>query len=172
MPKADTAGNVAATVAVPRWLPVVSTLLVVAGLAVSGYLTVEHYTAGTTLACPETGVINCQKVTTSAQSAVFGIPVALLGLAFFAAMTPACWAPAWRASRPAIRWARVLFAVTGVGFVFYLIYAELFVLGAICLWCTAVHVITVALFAVIMWGTALVEPVKPIDRVGPVEPVD
>jgi uncharacterized membrane protein len=42
--------------------------------------------------------------------------------------------------------------------VFYLVYAELFVLDAICLWCTAVHVITVALFGAIAWGTAVVEP--------------
>jgi uncharacterized membrane protein len=159
MPEADTAAGVADTVSVPRWLPVVTTLLVVAGLAVSGYLTVEHYIAGTTLACPETGVINCQKVTSSAQSAVFGIPVALLGTAFFVVMAPACLPWAWRVGHPAIRWGRALFALTGVGFVFYLVYAELFVLNAICLWCTAVHVITVALFAVIIWGTALVDAI-------------
>jgi uncharacterized membrane protein len=148
----------APSLTVPRWLPLTTTLLALAGLAVAGYLTVEHYTAATTLACPETGVINCQKVTTSAQSTVAGIPVALLGLLFFAAMTPACLGPAWRSPHPAIRWGRTVSALAGVGFVCYLVYAELFVLDAICLWCTAVHVITVALFAVIAWGTAILEP--------------
>jgi uncharacterized membrane protein len=138
----------------PRWLPVTSLLLVLAGVAVAGYLTVEHYTASTTLACPETGVVNCQKVTTSAQSTVLGIPVALLGLLFFLALVPACLPVAWRSGQPAVRWGRVVFALAGVGFVLYLIYAELFVLDAICLWCTAVHVIAVALFAVIALGTA------------------
>ena len=149
MPRADRRG------APPRWLPATSVLLVLAGLAVATYLTVEHYTASKTLACPETGVINCQKVTTSAQSTVFGIPVAVLGLLFFLVMVPACVGPAWRLTHPAVRWGRVAAAAVGVCFVFYLVYAELFVLDAICLWCTAVHVLTVVLFGVIAWGTAV-----------------
>jgi len=39
----------------------------------------------------------------------------------------------------------------------YLLWAELFQLDAICLWCTAIHVLTVALFGVIAIGTALVD---------------
>jgi uncharacterized membrane protein len=138
----------------PRWLPLASLSLGLAGLAVAVYLTVEHYTAAKTLACPETAVLNCQKVTTSAQSVVLGVPVALLGLLFFIALVPLCLPVAWRSAHRAVRWGRVLFALIGVCFVVYLIYAELFVLDAICLWCTAVHVITVALFAVIALGTA------------------
>jgi uncharacterized membrane protein len=125
------------------------------GLLVAGYLTVEHYTASTTLACPETGIVNCQKVTSSAQSAVFGIPVALLGLLFFAVMLVACLPPVWRMTQPAVRLGRLAFAGVGVAFVVYLVYAELFVLDAICLWCTAVHVLTVALFAVVAFAAAL-----------------
>jgi len=138
----------------PRWLAPASLALGLAGLAVATYLTVEHYTASKTLACPETAVLNCQKVTTSAQSVVLGVPVALLGLLFFIALVPLCLPLAWRSAHPAVRWGRVLFALIGVCFVLYLIYAELFVLDAICLWCTAVHVITLALFAVIALGTA------------------
>jgi uncharacterized membrane protein len=147
--------------AVPRWLPWTSLVLCGAGLAVAGYLTVEHFTASTTLACPEHGIVNCQKVTTSAQSAVFGIPVAVLGLVFFAVLLPACLPAAWRARGQRgrlLRWGRGGFALVGVGFVVYLLYAELFVLDAICLWCTAVHVLTVALFAVIALGTAALDP--------------
>jgi len=138
----------------PRWLAPASLALGLAGVAVATYLTVEHYTASTTLACPETAVLNCQKVTTSAQSVVLGVPVALLGLLFFLALVPLCLPVAWRSAHRAVRWGRVLFALIGVCFVLYLIYAELFVLDAICLWCTAVHVITLALFAVIALGTA------------------
>jgi len=147
---------------VPAWIPVATTVLSVAGLLVAAYLTYEHFTASTTLACPETGVVNCQKVTTSEQSVVFGIPVALLGLLFFVFMVPVSLPVAWRHPHPAVRWARGLAALVGVGFVFYLVYAELFVLDAICLWCTAVHVITVVLFAVIAWGMAVAEPAAPV----------
>jgi uncharacterized membrane protein len=155
MPRAES--RAPGTVRVPGWLPVASLLLVVAGIAVAGYLTVEHYTASTTLACPETGVVNCQKVTTSAQSVVVGIPVALLGLLYFAAMLPLCLPVAWRSARWELRSGRAGLSLVGVGFVVYLVYTELFTLNAICLWCTAVHVITLALFAVIVFGNALVE---------------
>jgi uncharacterized membrane protein len=145
-------------VAVPAWLPIVSLALAFAGLLVAGYLTIEHFTASTTLACPETGVVNCTKVTTSEQSKVLGIPVAVLGLAFFAPMVVACLPKLWRDQRPAVRYGRLGLAGLGVLFVFYLVYAELFVIDAICLWCTAVHVLTVALFAVIAFGSALASP--------------
>jgi uncharacterized membrane protein len=136
---------------------VVTTLvLALAGTLVAVYLTIEHFSSSTTLACPETGVVNCQKVTTSEQSKVFGIPVAPLGLAFFVPMLVACLPFAWRNGSPVVRWGRVAYALIGVGFVFYLIYAELFILDAICLWCTAVHGLTIALFAVIVFATAMV----------------
>ena len=82
----------------------------------------------------------------------------MLGLVFFVVLLPACLPAAWRSRRPALRWGRLAFAVIGVGFVAYLVYTELFTLDAICLWCTAVHVITLALFAVILAGTVLTTP--------------
>ncbi len=107
MPPADTRRQPAPVATppagVPAWTPVVTLALCVVGLAVAGYLTVEHYTAATTLACPETGIVNCQKVTTSAQSSLLGIPVAVLGLVFFAVLLPACLPAAWRSHRSVLR---------------------------------------------------------------------
>jgi uncharacterized membrane protein len=147
----------AAAIAVPRWVLITSLALATAGLLVAAYLTIEHFTASTTLACPETGVVNCQKVTTSEQSRIFGIPVAPLGLAFFLPMLIACLPRAWRDKRPAVRYGRLALATLGVVFVLYLLYAELFILDAICLWCTAVHALTIALFAVVAFATASFE---------------
>jgi hypothetical protein len=45
-------------VSAPRWAGPTSLLLAVLGVAVSAYLTVEHYTSSSSLACPETGVVN------------------------------------------------------------------------------------------------------------------
>ena len=47
--------------------------------------------------------------------------------------------------------------MAGIGFVLCLLYAELFTIGAICLYCTSVHVITFVLFvltaiAAAAWG--------------------
>ena len=94
------------------------------------------------------------KVTTSPQSYVFGIPVAVLGLAFFlfavAAMSP--WA--WRSRRREVHIVRLASTVVGIGFVLYLIYAELFIIGSICLYCTSVHVLTFVLFALTAFAAA------------------
>jgi uncharacterized membrane protein len=140
-----TGGRTAAT---PLWLQVSTLALSLAGLAVTGYLTIAHYTTPTALACPDTGVINCEKVTTSPESVLFGtVPVALLGLAFYVVVTAMNTPWAWRAASPWIRWARLGSLITGVVFVLYLIYTELFTLNAICLWCTGIHVITFLLFA-------------------------
>jgi uncharacterized membrane protein len=144
---------------VPLWLQLTTFLLALAGLGVSIYLTIAHFTESTLAGCSETsGLVNCTKVTTSAESYVFGIPVAVLGLAFFvfavAIMSP--WA--WRSNRREVHLARLASVVVGIGFVIYLLYAELFIIGSICLYCTSVHVITFALFALTMfaaaaWGT-------------------
>jgi uncharacterized membrane protein len=140
------------------WLRWTTFVLALAGLGVSIYLTYAHYTQSALAGCTETsGVVNCGKVTTSAQSVVFGIPVAVLGLAFYvfavAIMSP--WA--WKARRREVGWLRLASLIVGIGFVLYLIYAELFDIGSICLYCTSVHVITFLLFvltglAVAVWG--------------------
>jgi uncharacterized membrane protein len=139
------------------WLQLATFVLALAGLGVSIYLTIAHFTESTLAGCSESGVVNCTKVTTSPQSYVFGIPVAVLGLAFYvfavAIMSP--WA--WRAARREVHLLRIASLVVGIGFVLYLIYAELFIIGSICLYCTSVHAITFVLFvltmiAVAAWG--------------------
>lgn len=145
---------------VPTWLPITSLLIALAGLGASIYLTYEHFTQNASLACASNSVINCTAVTTSPQSKVFGIPVAVLGLVFFVAIIPLLTPMGWRMNTRLVRGGRLLAAVVGVGFVFYLIYVELFDVGKICEWCTGVHVLTVALFAVILFGTASLDPVE------------
>jgi uncharacterized membrane protein len=143
---------------VPTWLPITSMLIGLAGLGASIYLTYEHFTANTTLACSVNSVIDCSAVTTSAQSKVFGIPVAVLGLVFFVGILSLLTPQAWRINTKPVRNVRMLASAIGVCFVFYLIYAELFEIGKICEWCTGVHILTVALFAVILFGTASLDP--------------
>ena len=132
----------------------VDTSLVVAliGLALSAYLTIAHFTSPAVLACPEGTTINCAKVPSSPWSEIFGVPVAVLGLAYFLAMSvllvPAAWR--WQALDPV----RLAGAVAGVGMVLYLIWIELFRVNALCLWCTGVHVCTLALLATVLWRTA------------------
>ena len=141
----------------PAWLQWSTFALAILGLAASAYLTYTHFTDSGLLGCAEKGTINCAKVTTSPQSYVFGIPVAVLGLAFYVFLVAIMSPWAWRSGRREIALARMASLVVGVGFVLYLVYAELFDIGAICLYCTSVHVITFLLFvltglAVAIWG--------------------
>lgn len=138
----------------PRWPSVVGLVLCALGFGVAAYLTFEHYTSSTTLSCPaHGGAINCLKVTTSGYSKIAGVPVAVLGLVFFAVMAVLQSPPAWRSTRVEIVWARVAWSVLGVGTALWLIYAELFKVEAICLWCTSVHVLTLLVFVTTLFGT-------------------
>jgi uncharacterized membrane protein len=141
--------------AVPVWLRLTTFLLALAGLGPSIYLTIAHFTQSTLAGCNETaGLVNCTKVTTSAQSYVFGIPVAVLGLAFYVFMVAIMSPWAWRATRREVHLARIAALVAGVGFVLYLLYAELFIIGSICLYCTSVHVVTFILFVLTVFAAA------------------
>ena len=142
------------------WLRWTTFALALIGLGVSVYLTYAHYTESALAGCTEaTGVVNCGKVTTSEQSVVFGIPVAVLGLAFYVFMVAIMSPWAWKARRREVGLVRIASLVVGIGFVLYLVYAELFDIGSICLYCTSVHVITFFLFvltglAAAIWGFA------------------
>jgi uncharacterized membrane protein len=141
----------------PTWLQLSTLVLALGGLGVSIYLTIAHYTESALLGCSEKGLVNCTKVTTSPQSIVFGIPVAVLGLAFYLFIVPMMSPWVWRSARREVAWARLGSLVVGIGFVLYLVYAELFEIDNICLYCTSVHIITFLLFvltvlAVAVWG--------------------
>jgi uncharacterized membrane protein len=139
----------------PLWVQLTSLVLALLGLGVSIYLTIEHFTGNTTLACSDNGLVNCAAVTKSSQSMVFGVfPVAVLGLAFFVFMVPMLTPWAWRSQRREIAVARLASTVVGVGFILYLIYVELLQVDAICLWCTSVHIITFLLFVLVAMSAA------------------
>lgn len=124
----------------------------VLGLGPATYLTIEHFSSSPSFLCPENSAINCLKVTTSEWSRVAGMPVAVLGLVFFAVMAVLCLPWLWR-----VRWldgVRVAGGVAGIISVLYLVWAELFRIRAICLWCTVVHVLTVVLFGAILWAVS------------------
>jgi uncharacterized membrane protein len=130
----------------PRWPGVVGTLVSTVGLGIAGYLTYEHYTGSSSLVCSDKGIVNCLEVTTSSYSKVAGVPVAVLGLIFFVVMLILQLPAMWNRSGSIIRRIRMTWAVIGLCTVVYLLYTELFRIDAICLWCTAVHVLTFIVF--------------------------
>ncbi len=135
-----------------HWRAVVTPLLCVLALGISIYLTYTHFTDTAPGLCSDSGAINCLKVTTSAESYVFGIPVAVLGLVFYVPMLALCLPAAWRSTNRYVAPARLAAAVSGIGFACYLVYCELYEIHAICLWCTTVHSLTFLLFVSIITG--------------------
>lgn len=133
----------------PRWWGIAAFLLSLAGLGDALYLTIDHYT-GKLLPCSASGFVDCTKVTTSAESSVLHVPVALLGALFYFGLVIVNSPPAWRLGWRPLLLARLSMLVVGIAFVVYLVAVELFVVDALCLWCTGVHLVTFALFALVV----------------------
>jgi len=144
-------------------VPLITFALSLYALGASVYLTIAHYDTNVTLACSDKGLVNCTAVTTSPQSMVFGIlPVAAIGLAYYVFMAALNAPWVWRLQQTGsdqfsmiLRYTRLAAIVAGMGFVLYLIYAELIQIRAICLWCTSVHVATFLIFALIVFYSSL-----------------
>ena len=86
---------------------------------------------------------------------VFGIfPVAILGLAFYVVAVPLFSPWGWRLERRAVHKLRLASVIAGMGFVMYLIYAELQI-GSICEYCTGVHIVTFLLFCITVFSAAI-----------------
>ena len=136
---------------VVSWFPKLIFALSLLGLAISAYLSIAHLSETAILACPENSTINCAKVTTSPQSILFGVPVAYLGLGFFLAYSVLNWPRNFFRRNFSI--ARLGMAVVSLAMVLWLVYAELLIINAICLWCSAVHLITLSIFLLVVYST-------------------
>lgn len=118
-----------------------------AGLALSAigvvdalYLFVDSLYPSIPLACPSSGFINCAAVTSSSFSKFAGVPVSGLGLAFFVVMLALFFM-----NNETLNYLLLPLWAVGIIFVGYLVYAEVFVLGEICLFCTIDHIVALVL---------------------------
>jgi len=142
----------------PRWLQYVTFVLALAGLGVSVYETYAHFTGNHLAGCPSTAkaTFNCTAVITSPESMLFNvIPVAVLGLLFYLFAVPVFSPWGWKLRSPLVGWARLGSMVVGIGFVVYLVYAEVVEIQQLCEYCTAVHIITFLLFCITLISAAL-----------------
>jgi uncharacterized membrane protein len=118
----------------------------VAGIGVSIYLTVLHY-QGVVPACPISGHINCDAVLSSQYAVIAGttLPTSAAGIVWFAVSAGLWLRPV---GRLLLAW-----SVLGLVAVLYLVFIEIVQIGAICLWCTATHVLVLVLFliALTLW---------------------
>jgi uncharacterized membrane protein len=119
------------------------TAISVLGLGIALYLTAIHFTS-VPLACPSAGIVDCASVLGSPYATIAGVPVSAFGVLWFAVLLLLA-----RRSSPLLRpWVWI-----GAAVVVVLVYTELFVVGAVCLWCSAVHVLVLGSVAVVELGS-------------------
>jgi uncharacterized membrane protein len=107
--------------------------LALLGLAISIYLTYVHY-AGIEPVC--SSISNCERVQTSEYADLLGIPVAVLGIAGYAAIL---------ASLRMRVDVTAMLAYVALAFSAYLTWAEVFKIEAICQWCVASAIVTLVI---------------------------
>lgn|SRR5487761_987665 len=119
----------------------------VAGLGVSIYLTVVHYSS-IPLACPATAQINCEQVVSSPFGVIAGsaIPTSAAGIVWFA--VSALLAAGRLAGRGELARVQLAWSSLGLLTVLFLVYIEIVLLGAICIWCTTTHVLVLLIFLI------------------------
>ncbi len=136
------------------------------GIVVAGYLTAQHGGTGPSV-CDVSDVWSCDTVNRSVYSEVFGVPVALFGVAFFAVMA---WLSLRHASGGAAKAPAVMVLLTALALAFdaYLAWASSRI-GALCPLCVASWALNVVLAAgsFLLWraveppsGKALADSVK------------
>lgn len=124
------------------WLPPVMLLVSLLGFGDAAYLTVAHYTGN---AVPCTITHGCDVVTNSVYSSILGIPVALLGAAFYIAVFALVFFAIDNASQKLLR---IAGRATLLGFLFSLwfLFAQAFLIHAFCQWCLGSAVSSTVLF--------------------------
>lgn len=107
-------------------------LLSVAGAVVSSISLHHHYGASPSSFCNFGANFNCDMVNRSIYSAVFGIPVALIGILGYGVLLVLATLYRVKTETPLIL---LVASLTGLGFALYLTYVEAFVLAVWCILC-------------------------------------
>jgi len=99
--------------------------------------------------CSINPVLSCGSVMITPQASVFGFPNPLLGIAAFAVVVVTGVLAVNQVRLPQWYWVGLMCGTAvGVGFVHWLIYQSLYVIGALCPYCMVVWSVTIPLFVV------------------------
>jgi uncharacterized membrane protein len=130
----------------PGWILVVLDLV---GLVIAGYLSVVELGGGVPSCGPLHG---CETVATSEYARLGGIPVAVFGVAL--SLILLTLAVAWiRTDNPLLLDVHCGLSLIGVIFEVYFLSLQLFVIHAVCVWCTLYGLSLIARFvvALVIW---------------------
>jgi uncharacterized membrane protein len=130
----------------PGWILVVLDTI---GLAIAGYLSVVELGGGVPVCGPLRG---CETVALSPYSRIGGIPVAVFGVVLSVVLLSL--ALAWlRTDGYRLLLAHYGLSLAGVLFEAYFLYLQVFVIRAVCVWCTTYGLSLVLRFliALVVW---------------------
>jgi uncharacterized membrane protein len=130
----------------PGWILVV---LDIAGLLIAGYLSVVELGGGVPACGPLRG---CETVATSEYARIGGIPVAVFGVALSLILLTLAFA--WiRTDNPLLLDVHCGLSLVGVIFEVYFLTLQVFVIRAVCVWCTLYGLTLIARFvvALVIW---------------------
>ena len=128
------------------------TMLACAGFAAAAVSTYVHIRMlgdpGYASFCDINASVSCTQVYQSRYGSVLGVPVALGGVIWFAAVLLLTYAGARapRAAAPNVAGYLLLWSTVGLAVAMYMAYASFFVLGTVCLLCVLVYVAVVGIF--------------------------
>jgi vitamin-K-epoxide reductase (warfarin-sensitive) len=124
-------------------------VLALAGIAISSVSLYHHYDRSESSFCNISETLNCDIVNRSIYSELFGIPVALIGMAGYASLFGS--ATIYRA-RPDTPKFLAGASLIGLAFALYLTYIEGFVLAAWCILCltSLVLIFAIAVLSVML----------------------
>jgi len=120
-------------------------LLALAGMGISGYLTYIHYKNINAICLFNA---KCDAVLTSSYAQIWGIPLALFGLALYAALAVLGFLSLNKKLGRADLAASGIYglALSGILFSLYLYYLEIFEIHAFCTWCITSSIVMLAIF--------------------------
>jgi uncharacterized membrane protein len=121
----------------------------VIGLLIASYLSVVELQGG----IPSCGPLHgCETVATSPYSRIGGVPVAVygVGLSLILLTLAIAW---WRTNLYVLLLAHYGLSLAGVLFEIYFLYLQVFVIGAVCVWCTSYGLSLILRFviALVVW---------------------
>ena len=125
-----------------KWVMIGWLTLSLIGFLDATYLTIQHY-QGASLRCFE--LSHCDEVTSSRYAVIGGIPIALVGALYYLSILLLTVA---YLDTKSIRLLTIIPLLTIVGFLasLVLVYLQVFVIHAICLYCMLSALISTALF--------------------------
>ena len=138
-------------------------ILAIVGIVDSGYLTYERLSVHIP-PCSTHPWVDCGKVLKSEYATLFGVPLSVFGLIHYTTFLALVIA-VYKRGTQILKQAMLLLALFGGLFSVYLVYLQLGIIGAICLYCMVSAINSFIIVPVALWAYKIYEhPHKTVQK--------